>query len=60
LLIVIQTLQAGQGLNDNQWHTVKVTRRGTDLQLQVDDDTPVRGNVSLLQLYQNIMFLLRL
>lgn len=38
-----QFLQSGQGLNDNQWHTLRYTRRSSSLKLQVDDDTPARG-----------------
>ncbi|XP_073711688.1 neurexin 3b isoform X15 [Misgurnus anguillicaudatus] len=33
-----ETLYAGQKLNDNDWHTVRVTRRGKTLKLIVDDD----------------------
>ncbi|XP_051776110.1 neurexin 3a isoform X10 [Erpetoichthys calabaricus] len=34
-----ETLYAGQKLNDNDWHTVRVVRRGKSLKLTVDDDT---------------------
>ncbi|XP_058913574.1 neurexin 3 isoform X13 [Kogia breviceps] len=33
-----ETLYAGQKLNDNEWHTVRVVRRGKSLKLTVDDD----------------------
>ncbi|XP_032044493.1 neurexin 3 isoform X6 [Aythya fuligula] len=33
-----ETLYAGQKLNDNEWHTVRVVRRGKSLKLMVDDD----------------------
>ncbi|XP_030069585.1 LOW QUALITY PROTEIN: neurexin 3 [Microcaecilia unicolor] len=33
-----EILYAGQKLNDNAWHTVRVVRRGKSLKLTVDDD----------------------
>ncbi|XP_015205863.1 neurexin 3a isoform X25 [Lepisosteus oculatus] len=33
-----EILYAGQKLNDNEWHTVQVVRRGKRLKLVVDDD----------------------
>ncbi|XP_026781910.3 neurexin 3a isoform X26 [Pangasianodon hypophthalmus] len=33
-----ETLYAGQKLNDNEWHTVRVIRRGKTYKLTVDDD----------------------
>ncbi|KAI7799361.1 putative neurexin-3b-like [Triplophysa rosa] len=33
-----ETLYAGLKLNDNEWHSVRVTRRGKNLKLMVDDD----------------------
>ncbi|XP_058605448.1 neurexin 3a isoform X33 [Onychostoma macrolepis] len=33
-----ETLYAGQKLNDNEWHTVRVIRRGKSYKLMVDDD----------------------
>nr|XP_046223402.1 neurexin-3a-like isoform X2 [Oncorhynchus gorbuscha] len=33
-----ETLYAGQKLNDNEWHTVRVVRRGKTYTLTVDDD----------------------
>uniref|UniRef100_A0A8C6V661 Neurexin 2 n=1 Tax=Neogobius melanostomus TaxID=47308 RepID=A0A8C6V661_9GOBI len=40
-----ETLFAGQKLNDNEWHTVKVIRRGKNLQLSVDNVT-VEGQMT--------------
>lgn len=34
-----ETLFAGHKLNDNEWHTVRVVRRGKSLQLSVDNVT---------------------
>nr|XP_005995332.1 PREDICTED: neurexin-2-beta [Latimeria chalumnae] len=34
-----ETLFVGQKLNDNEWHTVRVVRRGKSLQLSVDNVT---------------------
>uniref|UniRef100_A0A8C1NIB0 Neurexin 2 n=1 Tax=Cyprinus carpio TaxID=7962 RepID=A0A8C1NIB0_CYPCA len=34
-----EILMAGQKLNDNEWHSVKVVRRGRNLQLSVDNVT---------------------
>ncbi|XP_073789246.1 neurexin 3b isoform X36 [Danio rerio] len=33
-----ETLYAGQKVNDNDWHSVRVTRRGKNIKLMVDDD----------------------
>ncbi|XP_067240747.1 neurexin 3b isoform X1 [Chanodichthys erythropterus] len=33
-----ETLYAGQKVNDNDWHSVRVMRRGKNLRLMVDDD----------------------
>uniref|UniRef100_A0A8C5FTP6 Neurexin 1 n=1 Tax=Gadus morhua TaxID=8049 RepID=A0A8C5FTP6_GADMO len=41
-----ETIFAGQNLNDNEWHTVRVFRRGKNLQLTVDDLTPVEGQMA--------------
>lgn len=41
-----EILFAGQKLNDNEWHTVKVVRRGKSLQLSVDNVT-VEGQLWL-------------
>ncbi|KAF5908914.1 neurexin-2-like isoform X1, partial [Clarias magur] len=40
-----ETLNAGHKLNDNEWHSVKVVRRGKSLQLSVDNVT-VEGQMS--------------
>nr|XP_023690191.1 neurexin-2-like isoform X6 [Paramormyrops kingsleyae] len=40
-----ETLFAGQKLNDNEWHSVKVVRRGKSLQLSVDNVT-VEGQMT--------------
>ena len=42
-----ETLFAGQKLNDNEWHTVKVVRRGKSLQLSVDNVTVEGESCSL-------------
>lgn len=34
-----EILLVGEKLNDNEWHTVKVVRRGKNLQLSVDNVT---------------------
>ncbi|XP_037127463.1 neurexin-1a-like isoform X27 [Syngnathus acus] len=41
-----ETIFAGQNLNDNEWHTVRVFRRGKSLTLTVDDLTPVEGQMA--------------
>ncbi|XP_072526620.1 neurexin-1a-like isoform X6 [Salminus brasiliensis] len=41
-----ETLFAGQNLNDNEWHTVRVMRRGKNLQLTVDELQPVEGDIT--------------
>ncbi|XP_039222095.1 neurexin-2-beta isoform X8 [Crotalus tigris] len=40
-----ETLFAGHKLNDNEWHTVRVVRRGKNLQLSVDNVT-VEGQMA--------------
>ncbi|XP_062864327.1 neurexin 2b isoform X2 [Trichomycterus rosablanca] len=40
-----ETLYAGQKVNDNEWHSVKVMRRGKNLQLSVDNVT-VEGQMT--------------
>ncbi|XP_052417696.1 neurexin-2-like isoform X6 [Carassius gibelio] len=40
-----EILTAGQKLNDNEWHSVKVVRRGRNLQLSVDNVT-VEGQMT--------------
>lgn len=41
-----EILLVGEKLNDNEWHTVMVMRRGKNLQLSVDNVT-VEGTVGL-------------
>uniref|UniRef100_A0A4W6E766 Neurexin 1b n=1 Tax=Lates calcarifer TaxID=8187 RepID=A0A4W6E766_LATCA len=41
-----ETIFAGQNLNDNEWHTVRVFRRGKSLKLTVDDLPPVEGQMA--------------
>jgi hypothetical protein len=50
---LLQVLLAGQGLNDNQWHTLRFSRRGSNLKLQVDDDSPIRGKYILYRIICN-------
>ncbi|XP_043111056.1 neurexin-1a isoform X4 [Puntigrus tetrazona] len=40
-----ETMFAGQNLNDNEWHTVRVSRRGRSLKLSVDDLATVEGEI---------------
>lgn len=40
-----ETIFVGQNLNDNEWHTVRVFRRGKSLKLTVDDLPPVEGTI---------------
>ncbi|XP_061084265.1 neurexin 1a isoform X7 [Conger conger] len=41
-----ETIFAGHGLNDNEWHTVRVVRRGKSLKLMVDELQPVEGQMA--------------
>ncbi|XP_063730840.1 neurexin-1a-like isoform X5 [Eleginops maclovinus] len=41
-----ETIFAGQNVNDNEWHTVRVFRRGKSLKLTVDDLQPVEGQMA--------------
>ncbi|XP_062422557.1 neurexin-1a-like isoform X12 [Pungitius pungitius] len=41
-----ETIFAGQNLNDNEWHTVRVFRRGKSLKLTVDDLQSVEGQMA--------------
>ncbi|XP_028845737.1 neurexin-1a-like isoform X7 [Denticeps clupeoides] len=41
-----ETIFAGQNLNDNEWHTVRVMRRGKSLTLTVDELAPVEGQMA--------------
>ncbi|GJQ66007.1 putative laminin G [Trypoxylus dichotomus] len=40
-------LLAGQNVNDNEWHTVRFSRRGANLKLQLDNQSPLRAETSL-------------
>lgn len=55
-----ETLFAGYNLNDNEWHTVRVVRRGKSLKLTVDDQQAMTGkalsSLPLLKL-QTFLFL---
>uniref|UniRef100_A0A8C2CW54 Neurexin 1 n=1 Tax=Cyprinus carpio TaxID=7962 RepID=A0A8C2CW54_CYPCA len=42
-----ETIFAGQNLNDNEWHTVRVIRRGKSLKLMVDDLQPSEDHTQL-------------
>ncbi|XP_062858990.1 neurexin 1a isoform X2 [Trichomycterus rosablanca] len=41
-----ETIFAGQNLNDNEWHTVRVVRRGKSLKLTVDELQPSEGQIT--------------
>ncbi|KAM4607299.1 neurexin-1a-like isoform 1-T1 [Polymixia lowei] len=41
-----ETIFAGQNLNDNEWHTVRVFRRGKSLKMTVDDGPSVEGQMA--------------
>ncbi|XP_042075699.1 neurexin 1a isoform X14 [Haplochromis burtoni] len=41
-----ETIFAGSNLNDNEWHTVRVVRRGKSLKLTVDDLQPAEGQMA--------------
>ncbi|XP_019657254.2 neurexin-1 isoform X25 [Ailuropoda melanoleuca] len=41
-----ETLFAGYNLNDNEWHTVRVVRRGKSLKLTVDDQQAMTGQMA--------------
>ncbi|XP_051472106.1 neurexin-1 isoform X39 [Apus apus] len=41
-----ETLFAGYNLNDNEWHTVRVVRRGKSLKLIVDDQQAMTGQMA--------------
>ncbi|KAG0719795.1 Neurexin-1a [Chionoecetes opilio] len=50
-------VHVGNGLNDQQWHSVRLVRRATQVSLQVDNETPTldhtMGRHSILQ-YRDI------
>ncbi|KAJ8924521.1 hypothetical protein NQ315_007319 [Exocentrus adspersus] len=41
----LQILLAGQNVNDNEFHTVRVSRRGSNLKLQLDNQLPIRAEI---------------
>uniref|UniRef100_A0A4W4G9Q7 Neurexin 1 n=1 Tax=Electrophorus electricus TaxID=8005 RepID=A0A4W4G9Q7_ELEEL len=41
-----ETIFVGQNLNDNEWHTVRVVRRGKSLKLMMDDLQPSEGQIT--------------
>uniref|UniRef100_A0A3B3RD11 Neurexin 1b n=1 Tax=Paramormyrops kingsleyae TaxID=1676925 RepID=A0A3B3RD11_9TELE len=41
-----ETIFAGSNLNDNEWHTVRVVRRGKSLKLTVDELQPVEAQMT--------------
>ncbi|XP_050493367.1 neurexin-1 isoform X11 [Bombus huntii] len=42
-----KTLVAGQGLNDDMWHTLRFSRRAASLKFQIDDEPAVRAETQL-------------
>ncbi|VEN58111.1 unnamed protein product, partial [Callosobruchus maculatus] len=38
-------LLAGQNVNDNEFHTVRLSRRGSNLKLQLDSQSPIRAEI---------------
>ncbi|KAG5887691.1 hypothetical protein JTB14_002012 [Gonioctena quinquepunctata] len=38
-------LLAGQNVNDNEFHTVRLSRRGSNLKLQLDNQSPIRAEI---------------
>lgn len=47
-----EVLYAGQKLNDNEWHSVRVIRRGKNFKLTVDDDMAEGMRTPFLNLYE--------
>ncbi|XP_018618122.1 neurexin-1a isoform X4 [Scleropages formosus] len=41
-----ETIFAGSNLNDDEWHTVRVMRRGRSLRLSVDEAPPAEGQMA--------------
>ncbi|KAJ8674025.1 hypothetical protein QAD02_005287, partial [Eretmocerus hayati] len=39
-----KSLVAGQGLNDDMWHTLRFSRRANAISFQVDDEAPVKAD----------------
>ncbi|KAK7071824.1 Neurexin-2, partial [Halocaridina rubra] len=44
-----KVLHAGNGLNDQQWHSVRLTRRATQISLQIDKEAPTIGKEHIKQ-----------
>ncbi|KAE8750772.1 hypothetical protein FOCC_FOCC002482 [Frankliniella occidentalis] len=44
-----KALVSGEGLNDDQWHTVRFSRRGENFRLQVDEETPSLGSTAFVR-----------
>ncbi|GLV43351.1 Neurexin 1 [Carabus blaptoides fortunei] len=42
-------LLAGQNVNDNEWHTVRFSRRASNLKLQLDSQSPIRAETVLVK-----------
>lgn len=42
-IILFQLLTAGQGLNDDLWHTLRFSRRFNSLKFQIDNEGAIRG-----------------
>ncbi|CAH1169814.1 unnamed protein product [Phaedon cochleariae] len=38
-------LLAGQNVNDNEFHTIRLSRRGSNLKLQLDSQSPIRAEI---------------
>ncbi|XP_023027641.2 neurexin 1 isoform X2 [Leptinotarsa decemlineata] len=38
-------LLAGQNVNDNEFHTIRMSRRGSNLKLQLDSQSPIRAEI---------------
>ena len=60
-----QKVFSGDGLNDNQWHTITFQRRGKTIELGVDESRPIIGmylySLSMRLYYTNyILRLIRL
>jgi len=49
-----ETLYAGQKLNDNEWHTVRVVRRGKTYKLTVDDDVAEGTYLHQLEMFSGL------
>nr|XP_022912901.1 neurexin-1-like isoform X2 [Onthophagus taurus] len=43
-----KVLLAGQNVNDNEWHTIRFSRRGANLKLQLDNQSPLRENLTCI------------